>query len=68
MEHHASMRVDGLHRRAVSRDVDTGAMKDLRDVRTAHALLLAHQTSHVSQGRALRLGEPRIRVRRVMRS
>ena len=32
MEHHASMRVDGLHRRAVSRDVGTGAVKDLREV------------------------------------
>jgi hypothetical protein len=32
MEHHASIRVDGLHRRAASRDVGTGAGKDLREV------------------------------------
>jgi hypothetical protein len=32
MDHHASVCVDGLHRRVVGVDVGAGAVKDLRDV------------------------------------
>jgi hypothetical protein len=31
LKHHASMRVDGLHRGAVGGQADTGAVKDVRD-------------------------------------